>query len=401
MVQHCTNLPRPYSRIHIVQGTKGLFEGYPNRAYIEGRGRNDQWVDAATLLAEFEHPLWKEIAAQAQGAGHGGMDFIEDYRLIKCLREGLPTDMNVYDAAALSAVVDAQRASRSRSAAQPVDSPGLHARPVEDARRRSTSCTCRRAAIDARRSRDRARPRPACARGRSTAASSCSSSARARRSSATTGRAARVGLVRPRPHRSLRQAHRLRRRPIARRGRAARLRGRRRSARRRRRVRRTTRAGSARMDVQPGRRRADVSRAGPTTSRSSRAGSRRTFPARRSAPTSSSPATCRAPPGSAARRRSSSAWRSALARRGRPRRSGRSGARRIRRHARSGRLSGRGRERPDVRRAGRHERRRHARRQRGSHRDPGVPGRATSARSRTCPCGRRAMARCRTTGASS
>ncbi len=32
------------------------------------------------------------------------MDFLEDYRLIKCLREGLPTDMNVYDAAALSAV---------------------------------------------------------------------------------------------------------------------------------------------------------------------------------------------------------------------------------------------------------------------------------------------------------
>ncbi len=29
---------------------------------------------------------------------------MEDYRLIKCLREGLPTDMNVYDAAALSAV---------------------------------------------------------------------------------------------------------------------------------------------------------------------------------------------------------------------------------------------------------------------------------------------------------
>jgi predicted dehydrogenase len=105
MVQHCTNLPRPYSRIHIVQGTKGLFEGYPNRAYIEGRGKADQWVEAATLLDEFEHPLWKEIAAAAQGAGHGGMDFIEDYRLIKCLREGTPTDMTVYDAAALSAVV--------------------------------------------------------------------------------------------------------------------------------------------------------------------------------------------------------------------------------------------------------------------------------------------------------
>ena len=37
-------------------------------------------------------------------AGHGGMDFLEDYRLVQCLRAGLPTDMNVYDAAALSAV---------------------------------------------------------------------------------------------------------------------------------------------------------------------------------------------------------------------------------------------------------------------------------------------------------
>lgn len=105
VVQHSTNLPRPYSRIHLVQGTKGLFQGYPNRVYIEGRGRADQWVQAADLLGEFEHPLWKEIAAQAQGAGHGGMDFIEDYRLIKCLREGSATDMDVYDAAALSAIV--------------------------------------------------------------------------------------------------------------------------------------------------------------------------------------------------------------------------------------------------------------------------------------------------------
>jgi hypothetical protein len=104
-VEHCTNLPRPYSRINIVQGTKGIFQGYPNRVYIEGRGREHQWQNAADLLSEYEHPLWKEIAEQAKGAGHGGMDYIEDYRLIKCLREGQPTDMDVYDAAALSAVV--------------------------------------------------------------------------------------------------------------------------------------------------------------------------------------------------------------------------------------------------------------------------------------------------------
>lgn len=122
VVQHCTNLPRPYSRINLVQGTKGLFSGYPNRAYIEGRGREHQWVDAQTLLAEFEHPLWREIAERAQGAGHGGMDYIEDYRLIKCLREGLPLDMTVYDAAALSAVVDLSVRSVRRDA-EPVPVP--------------------------------------------------------------------------------------------------------------------------------------------------------------------------------------------------------------------------------------------------------------------------------------
>jgi predicted dehydrogenase len=122
VVQHCTNLPRPYSRINLVQGTNGLFQGYPNRVYIEGRGKPEQWVDAQTMFAEFEHPLWKEIAETAKGAGHGGMDFIEDYRLIKNLREGRPTDFNVYDAAAISAVVGLSVQSVGRKSA-PVDFP--------------------------------------------------------------------------------------------------------------------------------------------------------------------------------------------------------------------------------------------------------------------------------------
>jgi hypothetical protein len=114
VVQHCTNLPRPYSRIHAVQGTAGMFQGYPNRLYIEGRGKPHQWVEYAAILKEFDHPLWRAIEAQSAGAGHGGMDFIEDYRLIQCLREGRPTDMNVYDAAALSAVVDLSVQSTAR-----------------------------------------------------------------------------------------------------------------------------------------------------------------------------------------------------------------------------------------------------------------------------------------------
>ena len=128
VVQHCTNLPRPYSRIHTVQGTKGMFQGYPNRLYIEGRGKPHQWLEYAAILKEFDHPLWRAIEAQSAGAGHGGMDYIEDYRLIQCLREGRPTDMNVYDAAALSAVVDL---SVQSTAAQPRDRfSGLHSRPL-------------------------------------------------------------------------------------------------------------------------------------------------------------------------------------------------------------------------------------------------------------------------------
>ena len=105
MVGHDTNLPRPYSRINMVQGTKGIFQGYPDRVYIEGMStRSHQWDEAREWLEEYDHPLWKEMAERSAGAGHGGMDFMEDYRLIKCLLEGLPTDMNVYDAAAISAV---------------------------------------------------------------------------------------------------------------------------------------------------------------------------------------------------------------------------------------------------------------------------------------------------------
>ena len=105
-LSHDTNLPRPYSRINLVQGTKGIFQGYPDRVYIEGRDEGHKWAAADTYAEEFEHPLWRAEADNAEGAGHGGMDYLEDYRLIQCLLKGEPTDMNVYDAAALSAVTE-------------------------------------------------------------------------------------------------------------------------------------------------------------------------------------------------------------------------------------------------------------------------------------------------------
>jgi predicted dehydrogenase len=122
VVSHDTNLPRPYSRIHLVQGTKGLFQGYPDRVHVEGRSKEHAWEDAKEYLAEFDHPLWKDLSGDAEGAGHGGMDYLEDYRLIKCLREGLPTDMNVYDAASLSAVVHLSGESLAKKST-PIDFP--------------------------------------------------------------------------------------------------------------------------------------------------------------------------------------------------------------------------------------------------------------------------------------
>ena len=103
-LSHDTNLPRPYSRINMVQGTNGLFQGYPDRVFIEGRSEGHQFESAESYFEEFEHPLWKALGDAGEGVGHGSMDYIEDYRLIHCLRNGLPLDMTVYDAAAISAV---------------------------------------------------------------------------------------------------------------------------------------------------------------------------------------------------------------------------------------------------------------------------------------------------------
>jgi hypothetical protein len=103
-LSHDTNSPRPYSRIGLVQGTRGLVQGWPDRVYIEGRDKPDEWTPAKKYYKEFEHPLWKPKRVRDDKSGHGGMDYLVNQRLIECLRRGLPTDQNVYDAAAWSAI---------------------------------------------------------------------------------------------------------------------------------------------------------------------------------------------------------------------------------------------------------------------------------------------------------
>jgi predicted dehydrogenase len=105
-LSHNTNNPRPYSRLNLLQGTKGIIQGWPDRIHIEGRSPEHAWEPLTRYYDEFEHPLWKSARVQGATAGHGGMDFLEDWRLIQCLRAGLPTDQTVYDAAAWSAIVE-------------------------------------------------------------------------------------------------------------------------------------------------------------------------------------------------------------------------------------------------------------------------------------------------------
>jgi predicted dehydrogenase len=123
LITHDTNLPRPYSRKILLQGTQGLVRKYPEqRIHIEGRSPGHRWEELEEYREEFEHPLWTEMQELARGAGHGGMDYIEDYRLIQCLREGKPQDMDVYDGAAWSAVIElSERSISARS--QSVDCP--------------------------------------------------------------------------------------------------------------------------------------------------------------------------------------------------------------------------------------------------------------------------------------
>jgi len=119
---HDTNLPRPYSRINAIQGTRGLMQGWPDRIYVEGRSeREDRWEPLDRWFAQYEHPLWRSEAVRQASRGHGGMDFLEDWRLIVCLRGGLPTDQNVYDAAAWSCVSElTERSVATRSRAMDI-----------------------------------------------------------------------------------------------------------------------------------------------------------------------------------------------------------------------------------------------------------------------------------------
>ena len=108
---------RPYSRINLIAGTTGTFCDYPPRLHLDGHPEG--WVtDLQPYHDRYGHPLWKKLNAQArESGGHGGMDYVMNWRLIQCLREGLPLDLTVYDAAAWSCIVPLSIASVAQGSA--------------------------------------------------------------------------------------------------------------------------------------------------------------------------------------------------------------------------------------------------------------------------------------------
>jgi len=105
MVQHDVSSPNVYSRIHKISGTKGAALKYPLPGKISVE---DNWVSEEEykgIEERYTPELIKRIGVIAkQIGGHGGMDFLMDWRTIDCLRNGLALDQDVYDAALWSSI---------------------------------------------------------------------------------------------------------------------------------------------------------------------------------------------------------------------------------------------------------------------------------------------------------
>jgi hypothetical protein len=114
MLQHDVTSPRPYSRLHTISGTKGFAQKYPKKgiALTPNSHKFFSQNKLDSVLEKHKHPIVEEIEKKAKEVGgHGGMDYIMDYRLIYCLRNGLPLDMDVYDAAEWSSIIELSKTS--------------------------------------------------------------------------------------------------------------------------------------------------------------------------------------------------------------------------------------------------------------------------------------------------
>ena len=125
MVQWDETSPRPYSRLNLIQGTKGTLAGFPTRAAFENGFKDltkdhHSWIEGEKLemlYQEYDHPLYKRLNNKTKKSGHGGMDGIMMFRIVECLRNGVPLDQNVYEGCFWSAVTPLSARSIERDGA--------------------------------------------------------------------------------------------------------------------------------------------------------------------------------------------------------------------------------------------------------------------------------------------
>lgn len=116
LIEHDVMTPRPYNRMYQLVGTKGYAAKYPveqltlGQDVLDALGVDYSITDAhASLPADVIQQMYAKVqipilndelrAKAKEVGGHGGMDWIMDYRLAYCLHYGLPVDMDVYDLA--------------------------------------------------------------------------------------------------------------------------------------------------------------------------------------------------------------------------------------------------------------------------------------------------------------
>jgi hypothetical protein len=105
VITHDTNLPRPYSLGFRIQGTKGIWMKDGDQIYIEGVSpKPHEWESSLPYLEKYDHPLWQRYTREAEGSGHGGMDFFVLNAYVESLKRQEVPPLDVYDMATWRAV---------------------------------------------------------------------------------------------------------------------------------------------------------------------------------------------------------------------------------------------------------------------------------------------------------
>jgi len=105
LLNHGTTLPRPYTRMNQLQGTKGIYcEDKNQGVYIDGLSAAEKWQTLEDYYPEYEHPLWKQYRTEGVRGGHGGMDYLVLRGFVEAVQQKTNTPIDVYDTAAWMAI---------------------------------------------------------------------------------------------------------------------------------------------------------------------------------------------------------------------------------------------------------------------------------------------------------